>query len=643
VTFSDQTRLGRRDAALAILLAALVFIVFARCLTCGFIHYDDPFYITENRVVQEGLSLRGFGWAFTTGHAANWHPVTWLSHMLDVELFGLEPWGHHLTNVLLHALCAALLYVFLKNATGSRWRSLAVAALFAIHPLRVESVAWVSERKDVLSTAFGLGVFIAYVSYARRGGIARYLLVAVLLSLGLMAKPMLVTWPVLMLLLDIWPLRRIRWEGWRALPGRRAAALVFEKLPLLLLCAASAVVTVLVQRAGGAVANLGYIPLEARLANAPRAAILYLWKTLWPVDLAPFYPHPGADAVGWAALAAVLTLLALTAGAVVAVRRWPWLLTGWLWYIIALAPVIGIVQVGQQAMADRYTYVPMIGVYIAIVFSIPSLAWRPALRRTAWAGAAVLLILLAGMTWRQIGFWRDTEQLFTHTLAAAGENPVARKALGALRVREGRLAEAEEHYLRLMKIAPEDPDVLFSLATVYDLRGDMDEAVRLFEEATRQFPGDSRNYASLGVIALKQGNLVRAEALFEQALQMNDEDALALMNLATIEGRRGQTGRALNMLERAYAIAPETPSLPFNLGYALLMSGQTAEAVPRLREAVQRRPQNANAHTLLGLALNAAGRKDEAIPALEQALRLNPNQPDARLALEQLKSSEGVQ
>jgi hypothetical protein len=413
------TRNPRRDLLVCLALVAATAAVYWPVLGNDFVNYDDPGYVTTNEFVQQGLTWEAVKWAFVTGKQANWHPLTWLSHMLDCELFGLEhPWGHHLTSLLLHALNTVLLFGLMRTLVRGRlWPAALVAAVFALHPLHVQSVAWVAERKDVLSAAFGLGAMLAYVRYARHPGILRYLPVPLLLALGLMAKPMLVTLPFVLLLFDYWPLRRLEPDPGRGL-AKRVGWLLLEKLPLLALAAASSVVTYLVQHAGGAVKDTIQYPWSERWANAVVALARYLGKTVWPTDLIVFYPHPvGGWPIGLV-LAAGALVLGITLMTVYAARARPYLIAGWLWFVGTLVPVIGLVQVGAQSMADRYMYLPLIGLAMMVAYGLSDLvrAWPRARVPVVAVTLVALIASSAAATW-QLGYWRNSVTLFQHELA----------------------------------------------------------------------------------------------------------------------------------------------------------------------------------------------------------------------------------
>lgn len=563
-------------------LALLALAAFWPALGNGFVNYDDNLYVTDNPRVQAGLGWGGLVWAFTTGHSANWHPLTWLSHQLDCALYGLDPRGHHLTSVLLHLANAVLFFLLLERFTGRAWPAALAAALFALHPLRVESVAWVAERKDVLSALFWLLATQAYVSWTRRPGRARYAAVILLLGLGLMAKPMLVTLPFVLLLLDWWPLGRL--DPARTGAWRRLGRLVLEKAPLFVLAAASALVTLLVQQAGGAVQSAGRFSFSARLSNALHAYTGYLAKTLWPADLAVYYPYPAGGPAASSLLHALL-LLGLAAALLLRARRRPAPAVGWLWFLGTLVPVIGLVQVGGQAMADRYTYIPSLGLCIALVFGAADLP-RPWRRLAAAACALALLLPLVLLTRRQAGHWRDSFSLFEHALAATEGNNLAHNNLGAALADQGRREEAIAHFRAALAIHPDYPSARLNLA---------------------------KNLLELG-------RTVEAEQDYRAVLRLRPDDPTALLNLGALLGRQGRTAEARRLLEAALASRPECPEAHNNLGIVLAMEGDLAGAIRHFARAVDLKPDYRNALQNLAAAYRRQGRPEEA-RRVEQRLR----------------------
>jgi hypothetical protein len=499
--------------------------------------------VTLNAQVHGGLTWAGARWAFTTGYMANWHPLTWLSHMTDVSLFELNPAGHHATNLLLHTANTLLLFLVLRSLTRDLWRSAGVAALFAVHPAHVESVAWVAERKDLLCAAFWLATTWAYGSWVRRGGAGRYLLILFFFLAGLMSKPMIVTLPLVLMLLDYWPLGRFRDEEkprkfLRLAPGG-FAGLVLEKAPLLLMAAASSIVTVLVQSAGGAVRSLETFPVWTRVANVPVAYARYLWILIWPANLAIFYPHPGTSLSAATVFGAALLLVAFSTAAIVLRRRAPFLFVGWFWFLVTLVPVIGVVQVGNQALADRYTYVPFVGLFIAVAWGLPMLAlrWRygsVALRAGAVAALAALSLAAAA----QARIWKNSETLFLHALKATKNNSLARKMLAAAHLnasaalsRPENNAEAVIHLRKALELDPASAEAHIDLGArlVRDRR--LDEAAAEFELALRINPGLAQAHNNLGYVLFLKGKSKEAIEQYQEALRLQPEFPLAQNNL----------------------------------------------------------------------------------------------------------------
>jgi len=492
----------------SVALACTVLAVYFRVGGHSFLYYDDEQYLAGNDIVRRGLTGEGISWAFSAFHAANWHPLTWLSHMLDVSLFGMDAGWHHRVNVLFHGMNSLMLFLSLRKMTGALWQSGAVAALFAVHPLHVESVAWVSERKDLLSAFFLMLTMNAYVAYVRRPGFARYLPVAGFLALGLLSKPMLVTLPFVLLLLDYWPLGRFSSEGSgpTGVPVPPATVsphrLILEKLPLLSLSAASCVVTFMAQKSGNAMVPMEYVPLAVRIENATFSYLKYLGKTVWPSSLSVVYPHPATlrGMAYWEVALAAGVLFLVTGWVVLQGRRRPYLAVGWLWYLGTLVPVIGLVQVGVQSMADRYTYIPLIGVFISAVWGISGILPREAFPRNMVPLAAVGMIAVLGwLSWRQAGLWKNDIVLFSHALQAYPENQEARFNLGVAYnnrgmslLSQGNAAGAAAHFREALKMSPLDVTVLLNLGVAEASSGDFDEAIRSFRKVTEVRPDDER-------------------------------------------------------------------------------------------------------------------------------------------------------
>jgi protein O-mannosyl-transferase len=529
-----------RSLGLALGLAVLTVLVFAPVVGNDFVTLDDPAYVTGNRQVRRGLTAEGFVWAWGAEVAANWHPLTLLSHMLDCELYGLDPGGHHLTSLLLHAANAVLLFAVWRRLTGAAARSAVVAALFAVHPLHVESVAWVAERKDVLSGFFFLLTLAAWAGWVRRPTRSRYLLALLAFVLGLLAKPMLVTLPLVLLLLDVWPLERLP-RGAPAAEVRRALGrLVREKLPFFVAALAASVVTLFTQRE--AMFPLAALPPTQRVANALLAYAAYLGDTVWPQGLTVFYPLPPAQPVWRVALAAAL-FATLTGAALARLRRAPWLAVGWLWFAGMLLPVIGLLQVGSQGRADRYTYLPSIGLFAALVWEVCELALRrkrpargPGATRAALAGAALLAIASLAVAARaQVATWRDSLTLFQHALAVTERNLLAEMRVGTELGRRGDHAGAERHLRAAVRIAPGAPRPQAALGRWLHERGRPGEALPHLRQASRLRPRDARLHLRLGIVLAELGRTAEARAHFRRALELNPGLEGARRRLAALD------------------------------------------------------------------------------------------------------------
>jgi tetratricopeptide (TPR) repeat protein len=557
-----------RLALLALALFAAAVGPYLATLSFPFLSYDDPDYVTRNPWVQDGLTLDGLRWACTAAHASNWHPLTWLAHMLDVELFGPRAGGHHAASVLLHGVNAALCFLALCALTRRTLLALGVALLFAVHPLRVESVAWVSERKDVLSGLFFFLLLLAYAGYARAPSVGRYLVALLCLALGLAAKPMLVSAPLVLLVLDLFVLHR----GERGL-----ARLALEKLPFVALALGSALLTVHAQRAGGALNTLEFLPLEARLANAPIAALTYLGHFFWPEKLAYFYPHralagaePRAfDAVAWLALATLLGLVTLAWR----LRRRAALVTaGFLWFLVMLGPVIGIVQVGEQALADRYAYLPLVGIQLALLGALPArFPASPRSRRLAVALLVLLALGLAQRTRRQVDTWRDSRTLYEHALAVTERNYPAHVGLATELAAVGERAGARAEQEAALALRPDYAPALYGLGLLAQEDGRRDEAIELYRKALASLPGLAAAELNLGGLLAQSGNVVGAAQCFERVLALDPEHADARTNLAQLLFAMGEPEAARVELERVVAVHPAH-------GAAWVVLGELAEA-----------------------------------------------------------------
>ena len=574
---SDRSRL----LLMAALLVGVTLAALAPVVRSGFLSYDDDQYVTSNPHVQRGVSVSSLRWAFTATRAANWHPLTWVSHMLDWRIYGDRAWGHHLTSLILHVASALLLFLVLHAMTGSVGRSGFVAALFAVHPLHVESVAWVAERKDVLGGLLWTLTTAAYVGWVRRPRATRYALVVLAFAAGLAAKPMLVTLPFTLLLLDVWPLARWRdsWQGtWR---------LFREKFPLFVLSAASSAVTLLAQRRGGAIASFSSYPPAIRLENAVVSYVVYLGKTIVPSGLSFFYPHGHEPPPLWQIVGSALLLLAITGAAFRTRARFPYLLVGWLWYLGTLVPVIGLVQVGSQAMADRYTYVPLVGIFVIVAWGCADLASRAGAARWLPAAAGAVVLALGIVTNVQAGYWQDSLALFGHALEVDQDNYMAHYNLGVELVRRGRIEEALAHYTEALRIRPRFAKTHTSLANIHLNQGKLDEAEREAREAIRLDPNQALAHYCLGGIAVRRGRAQEAVTHYEQALRIDPEDARVHNNLGVTLAGLGRMEEAVSRFEAAVRIKPDDGLARGNLAAGLLSLGRSAEAWQEARRARQ--------------------------------------------------------
>ncbi len=644
---------------LAALLGLVTLGVYWRVMRYDFINFDDPLYVTKNPQVQGGLSWDDVKWAFTTMHAANWHPLTWLSLMLDCQFFGLNAGADHLVNVLLHTADVLLLFGLFLQLTRRLWSSAFIAALFAWHPLHVESVAWIAERKDVLSAFFGLLTLLAYVRYVqkqsrvegRESGIdvaieapeARratrdYFLALFFFACGLMAKPMLVTLPFVFLLLDYWPLQRA--PGFELRPSAWWR-LAWEKWPFFVLTAASCVVTFIAQEQSGAVASLATNSLPGRLGNAAVAYVQYLGLTVYPVNLAVIYPLP--KEIPWGEVTGAVAVLAVICGLVWQARRQcPYLLVGWLWYLGMLVPVIGLVQVGTQALADRYTYLPLIGVFLGITFWVTDLAqrWRPRSIILIPVTVAVLGACLVA-TARQLRYWRDSERLYQHTLAITENNYIAHSNLGAALGEKGRMAEAISQFQEAIRLQPDFADAHYDLGTVLDKEGRIAEAISQFQEAIRLKPDYAGAHNNLGVAFGKQGQIAEAISQFQEAIRLKPDFASAHYDLGTALDQEGRIAEAISQFQEAVRLKPDDADAHYNLGIALGKQGRITEAISQFQEAIRLKPDYAGAHNNLGVALGEQGQIAEAISQFQAAIRLKPDDADVHNNLGYALDQEG--
>ena len=646
---------------ICILLAAIVWVVFGQTLHHGFVNYDDNLYVYENSAVTRGLDLKGVEWAFTHRVCANWHPLTMMSHMLDCQLYGLNPGGHHLTNVLLHTASVILLFLVLRRMTGFLWRSAFVAAVFAIHPLRVESVAWVSERKDVLSGLFFMLTLWAYARYvasgkwqvtgadstpspATRHPSLFYWLVLGFFALGLMSKPMLVTLPFVLLLLDYWPLGRLSGVKCQVsgpdsrfpFPVSRfppqISRLFLEKLPLFGLAVASCVVTIFAQHEAIQASDKFSLPLRA--GNASITYVAYLDQMFRPSGLAVLYPFPAAGIEVSEVVLSLVLLAGITTGAFVLHRRRPYLFTGWLWYLIMLTPVIGILQVGLQARADRYTYLPQIGLYLMLTWAAAELSagWRQR-RVVLGGGATVILVALILCARGQTSHWRNGELLWTHTLDCTSGNYVAHNNLGNVLLKKGQVDEAMVQYQKSLGIKSDYAEACYNLGGALLQKGHVDEAIVQCQRALEIRPDYVEARNNLGYALLLKGQADEAIAQFQRALEIKPDYVEVHNNLGNVLLHQGRVDEAIAQYQTALEIKPDYADAHNDLGMALLQKGNVDEAMVHFQKALQISPDDAKAHNNLGNVLLRKGQVDEAITHFQKALAIKPDSLEGHVNL----------
>jgi len=678
-------------------LAVLTAVVYAAVRTHGFLHFDDNTYVVENGAIRAGLTWQGVRWALTAPYAGNWHPLTWVSHMTDVQLFAMDAGWHHVTNLLLHIASTVLLFRVLARMTNAIAASAFVAALFAVHPLHVESVAWIAERKDVLSTLWWVLGITAYAAYARQPRAWRYATLMMCFAFALMSKPMVVTFPFVLLLLDIWPLRR-----WQGAGGTRGAwALVKEKGWLFLMAGGAAAITFIVQRQAGAVQSLDRLPLLRRLAGVPIAYVHYLFTTVWPVHLAPLYPSP-SSIPWWEGLGALAVLVVLSVLAIRSFRTRPYVLVGWCWFLGTLAPVNGLVQVGSALYSDRHTYVAAIGLFvIAAWLARDWAAARPARSRPLALAGAVIVIVLSALSYRQVQHWKDNVTLWEHTVAVTGDNYRGQTNLGFALAQAGQRARAMDAYREALRLEPSYPLAHNYYGRVLADMGQHDQAAAEYEQALRLLPRFAEASNNLGLTRVEQGQFDHAREAFATALRLNPSFVQARNNLAIVYARQGDYAHAIaefeevvrqtpasaesqmnlasaladagrkqdalahfetaarlggdpikvhqtwggvlmdlgNMPEAAahfrtvLGIEPQFAPALHDLGRALALSGRLEEGLQALQVAVQIQPDDADYHHDFGAALARSGRIPEAIAEMRLALRINPAHAEAQEAL----------
>ena len=647
-----------KNGIVCLILVSLIWLIFGQTLGHGFVNFDDGDYVYNNLEVARGLSIPGIGWAFTHVHSGNWHPLTTLSHMLDCELFGLHPRGHHFVNVVLHIAVAILLFLTLQQMTAAPWPSALVAMLFAIHPLRVESVAWVSERKDMLSGIFFMATLWVYTRYARSKGSGSrpYLLALVLFALGLMCKPTLVTLPFVLLLLDYWPLQRLANSTSKQTDFSVLRRLVIEKIPFFILSAASCVATLLAQKQ--AIDVLKHLSFFDRIGNALVSYVIYLRQMVYPVGLAVLYPHPAHTLSTAEVLFAFIFLAAVSLVVILWRKKHPYLLIGWLWYLGMLVPMIGIVQVGLQARADRYTYLPQIGIALAVVWSGNALfSSSPLRRRLLIAFASIVIAALGLIAFRQTAYWRNSETLWQHTLSCTSNNFLAHDDCGSALLEEGRTDEAISEFEAALAINPNSAETHNNLSAAFMRNRRIDDAIAHYMKAIEIKPDYAEAHSNLGVALMQKKRFDEAVDHFRKALASDPKFAQAYNNFGASLLNQGKVDDAIDKFQRAIAIDPEYAEAQNNLGNSYLIKGRSPEAlvhyekarairteftrpgllarvlrrnvpsdpVAEASKAVKLRPDSAETRCAFANALRRNGYLGEAIIRYTEALQLNPN------------------
>jgi len=628
-------------------LVVATLAVYWPVLNHEFVNYDDDKYVTDNPNVRCGLTRESVVWAFTKPHFHMWHPLTSLSHLLDYQLFGLNSTGHHLTNLLLHIASTLLLFGILKRMTAAFWPCIFVALAFAVHPLNVESVAWVAERKNVLSGLFWMLTIAVYIRYAERPGLVRFLLLVLVFALATLTKPMVVTLPFALLLLDYWPLGRLQWprrveqEDSSEPHGEQAGSLgisiwrlLLEKTPLFLLTVGLSAVTYIVQQKGGVMSDLGNVPLKYRAANALVSYITYIRKMVWPARLAVFYPHPFDKLPLWQVIISALLLLIITMTVIFLARRRKYLAVGWFWYMGTLVPVIGLVQVGPQAMADRYVYLPFIGLFTMIAWGLKELLAKWRYQKIA-VGAVALAILLALSicTRLQLRHWRNNKALFEHALNVTGDNFVMSNNYANILKNEGQIEQAFDHFSAALRLRPNSPEVLNNLANALAQLDRIDDAVKHYKEALQLKPDFAQAHYNLALLLFKQAKTEEAIASYRQALRYRPKDVDTLRNLGFALAQKGDYDEAIICYNKALELEPDNVIAHGRLGLALAAINRLDEAIEQFRIVLEASPDDVEMYCNMGILLDRQGETDEAIKAYKRALQVNPDYTKAKQLL----------
>ena len=641
ISITYKLPVTKRDVAIlsVLVMIALILVVYWPLQNYDFINYDDRGYVTSNNIVHAGFVSNSVWEAFSKNYLGNWHPLTMLSHMLDWQLFGPRAGGHHWTNVIIHILNTILLFLLFNKLTGAMWRSAFIATLFAIHPVNVESVAWISERKNVLSTFFWIVTIMFYVWYARFPNWKRYLAVVIGFTLGLMSKPMLVTLPFTLLLLDYWPLSRMKIKKQleyqtnettgNTLRKERILFLVLEKIPLFILSAFFSYIVFLAQKNAGACLSLQSFPLSYRLGNASISYLLYITKMFWPFDLAALYPLNYNISLWQVVLSAVL-LIVVTISVCTYFRKLPYLLMGWLWYLGVLVPVIGIIQVGDQAMADRYAYVPFIGLFIMLTLGTFDILKKYISSKIILIIVLSIIVSLTIIAKRQVQYWQNTLTLFNHVLDVTRNNSVAHSVVAGELLMQNKVSEAMTHCKKVLSLNPYDYNGLVHIARAYDLLGEKNKAIDALRLAIKVRPEYAKAHNDLCILFLKAGKVQDAMKEYQKAVELNlNKDNLELHNnFGNILATQGHYDEAIIQYNQALLIQPHDAIVHFNLAILLLRQQKTDDALNHLREVIRLQPDNAKAHYQLELILKQKGLTEEANRHYQEAIRLTLDMKD---------------
>jgi len=629
-------------------LVVATLAVYWPVLNHEFVNYDDDKYVTDNPNVRCGLTRESVVWAFTKPHFHMWHPLTSLSHLLDYQLFGLNSTGHHLTNLLLHIASTLLLFGILKRMTAAFWPCIFVALAFAVHPLNVESVAWVAERKNVLSGLFWMLTIAVYIRYAERPGLVRFLLLVLVFALATLTKPMVVTLPFALLLLDYWPLGRLQWprrveqEDSSEPHGEQAGSLgisiwrlLLEKTPLFLLTVGLSAVTYIVQQKGGVMSDLGNVPLKYRAANALVSYITYIRKMVWPARLAVFYPHPFDKLAMWQVVGSALLLLGISVCVIWIARSRKYLTVGWLWYFGTLVPVIGLVQVGAQAMADRYSYIPFIGLFVMIAWGLPDLLAKWQYRKIILTLLSLVVVLSLSICTRlQLRHWRNNYTLFEHAINVTSDNFVMHNNYANILRDMGQAEKAIEHFYESLRIRPNSPDVHNNVGNAFRKLGKFDEAIKHYKKALELRPNFSQPHYNMAVVLSRLGKSDEAIAEYHEALRIRPGDVDALSNLGFELAQKGEFDEAIDYYKKALEREPGNIIAHGRLGLALASVGKRDEAIEHFRIVLKARPDDVEMHCNVGILLEKQGKIEQAIRQYRQAIDIDPNYTKARNLLE---------